>query len=514
MNTGSSQRINKAVIAFPALVLVVLASQEGWSEILRAGFNWNASGAGFMAFLAAFYLLWQRRDVFAESGKSSLQALLITVLSSIGYMLGITWDIQVLVHACAIFMLYGFVCCFLVKEALLALLPVCIALLFAVPIPGILNEMISDNLRMIDAKIVENIGHGFGLPITRFGTIVSVNQIPVDVGRDCDGLRLLWPLLLAAYTAAANEKIHPGVKAAVCLLALPAALALNLIRLAITTYLYGYASPEYVAHVHDILGWILIVSAGFVPFLFIAKVTEWGSYGQDETTSEKADGRSLALDKYAPTGAVIVAGCLALFSWQNASETPGHESHAALAKELNALPYKIGRWVGEDRAVPKREMEILKADSLMQRIYHRLDSEQSFLVLAAYHRDGHLANGHNAPKCYRTRGWQVATATEEHWNLAGEGVLGHSYELYRGQEKMTVVEIFSRPGFEGPVSGFSNQFAQSSAVIRYQFLLRGPKPKTDWTHHLIGQFLSSFNQIESGSPQDSTQSPWESGQYL
>jgi len=419
--------------------------------------------------------------------------------SCIGYAIGITLDIHVLCQICAKLVLYSCVCCFLGVGSLRVLAPVCVALLFSVPFPAVLNELISENLRLIDAKIVENIGHGFGLPITRFGTIVSLNHVPVDISRDCDGLRLLWPLLLAAYTASATANVHTRVKFTMCALALPAALVLNLIRLAISTYLYGFTSAEYAATVHDILGWFLIFSAGYVPFLLIANYIEHSDYAiANNTLGDDKSGSSQATNLL-PTGAVLVAGCLAIFSWQNVDYVPTKASVVELNRQIDALPYMVDKWVGEDRPVPDQEIEILKADALLQRVYYRLDSDKSVLLVAAYHLDGHAAAGHSAPKCYRTRGWQVATVEEEQWEVGRENIVGQSYEMYRGREKMTVLEIFYRPVFDGTASENPSLSDRSGPVFRYQFLVRGARPEGVWAHHLVGQFLDSFKQSASST---------------
>lgn len=172
----------------------------------------------------------------------------------------------------------------------------------------------------------------------------------------------------------------------------------------------------------------------------------------------------------------------------------GPADDEAARSRVAALPYRVDRWIGEDRTVPKREKEILDADALIQRMYHHIENDANLLVLVAYHSDGARASGHDAPRCYRVRGWQVISEAPSLWTLEGRRVTGTAYVMSRGDSRMTVFEIFSNPipsTTDGAPWGDADG---TQALLRIQFLLAGAQARSPSVYQTVGRFLSPLVQ--------------------
>ncbi|MCP4008557.1 MAG: exosortase/archaeosortase family protein [Proteobacteria bacterium] len=474
------------------LSLSAVACHEGWSAIFKASFSANSSGAGLMAFAAGGYLFWLRRDWLATPGRGSISALTVLFVSALAYYYGIDQRIDVLANSAAILFAFSMICCFLPEGSLGVLTPGAIAFLFAVPIPGIVTEMVSIPMQLFDAAVVEAVAQAVGLPVTRTGTLIAVNGITVDIDQGCDGLRLVWPMLLAAYTAAAIGIAPRWLQITICLSAIPVALVLNCIRLVITTTMYGYASPATAALVHDALGWVMVISAGFLPIVLLNSLVGPLPQSLPNPCREPAVRRKTSRpNRLAPAGVAVATGLLVMTGPLNSHELdPVHDE--IVQTQIAALPYRLDRWIGEDRPVPEREREILNADALVQRVYHEPDTGTQLVMLVAYHRDGRLATGHQAPRCYRTRGWGVVREVPFDWSIEELDLDGSIYVMSRNNARMTVFEIFSRPilamtGQSAPLNAPS-----SRALMRIQFLVSGEQAYDYSVNQSIGKFLTAL----------------------
>ncbi len=441
-----------------------------------------------MAFAAGGYLFWLRRDWLLTPGRGSLNALLVLLFSTIAYYYGVDQKVDILANSAAILFAFGMICCLLPKGSVRALAPAVIALLFAVPIPGIVTELVSIPMQLFDAAVVEAVGQIAGLPVTRTGTLIAVNGTTVDIDEGCDGLRLVWPMLLAAYTAAAIGIASRWLQLMICLSAIPVALVLNCIRLVITTTMYGYASQENAAFVHDALGWVMVISAGFLPIVLLNSLTDPlpQSLPKPVVPGQNSWSHRLAL-----SGVAMATGLLVITGPINSQElNPMHDG--IVKTRIAALPYRLDHWIGEDRPVPEREREILNADALVQRVYHEPDTNAQLVVLVAYHRDGRLATGHQAPRCYRTRGWGVVR--EEPYDWSGEEVSldGSVYVMSRNNARMTVFEIFSKPTLNETNRPTALKSPSSRALMRIQFLVSGEQIHDYSVNQSIGKFLAKL----------------------
>lgn len=474
------------------LIASVIVTRVGWSDIFAAALSAKSSGTGLMAFAAAGYLAWLRRSWFQTLGKGSVGALVVAVMAGSVYFLGVALDARVLLHVGAIFFALGAVASILQPGAWKPLLPIGVALLFAIPIPGFVSEWISIPLQMFDAYTVETLGQALGLPVSRVGTLIVINGTTVDIDAGCDGLRLVWPMLLAVHTAVCAGRATRLARLTAILLAVPAALILNFIRLALTTYLYGYTDPQIASISHDALGWILVISAGFVPFVLLDRAASAREQSGAQATTSVFKTRAASFGVAAPVGTALAATLLILTASSVSDPVTSARADQLVRHRVETLPYRIDRWIGEDRAVPQREKEILAADALVQRVYHQFDNDARLLFMVAYHRDGRRAMGHRAPRCYRVRGWEILTESPSQWTLDGIQISGSAYVLSRGTSRMTVFEFFSDMISSEEPQREAAKDEQSVASIRVQVLFDGVKADDLSTYETVGRFLESF----------------------
>lgn len=83
------------------------------------------------------------------------------------------------------------------------------------------------------------------------------------------------------------------------------------------------------------------------------------------------------------------------------------EAHLALVgRAIDEIPYKIGRWLGEDEATNPAAYELLNPNRLLQRRYTNIDDgDLSFSLLVSHCPEERDMLGHYPPVCYPAHGW-------------------------------------------------------------------------------------------------------------
>ena len=80
---------------------------------------------------------------------------------------------------------------------------------------------------------------------------------------------------------------------------------------------------------------------------------------------------------------------------------------AEVAHAMQSIPMFIGRWVGQDKEVPKEAQKLLRPNAILSRIYTSAASPTTWIVVV-HCSDARDLDGHYPPKCYPAHGWITA----------------------------------------------------------------------------------------------------------
>ena len=79
--------------------------------------------------------------------------------------------------------------------------------------------------------------------------------------------------------------------------------------------------------------------------------------------------------------------------------------NAEVLTAIDAAPYRIGQWIGEDVAVPPAALEILQTNAILSRRFRHLTSGINANLLVVHCSDARDMQGHYPPVCYPANGW-------------------------------------------------------------------------------------------------------------
>jgi exosortase B len=229
----------------------------------------NAHGPLILA-IAAWYFVRRSREIgehgLTEPKPAPLAGWLVMTTGLLLYIVGRSQTILIFevgslvpVIAGAILILFGKAVCGKFWFALFFLL-------FAIPLPGSITDVITQPMKILVSWGSEHILHAFGYPIARNGVVLSIGQYQLLVADACSGLNSLFALE-ATGLLYMNVVRHSSVARNVILaiLIVPISLATNMIRvmlLSLITYYFGNEAGQ--GFVHSFSGMLLFMTALFL----------------------------------------------------------------------------------------------------------------------------------------------------------------------------------------------------------------------------------------------------------
>ena len=223
----------------------------------------------------AGWLVWLRRSrLHSLRVAPSLWGPLIITAGWVLSWAGIQLEVQAAWHAGALITLLGCMVCLSGLAPIVQFLPVFIALLFVIPVPGTIRLAIAQPLQAMATSVTQSMLELLGMPVTRLGNVLLIHGQQVAVGEACNGMRMVFALGLVVYAFAFSLPLRPGVRATLLLLSPVAALVSNVIRLIPTTLFFGYGTIEHAQVFHDAAGWVMLPVA-LLMLVGVLKMIRW-----------------------------------------------------------------------------------------------------------------------------------------------------------------------------------------------------------------------------------------------
>lgn len=266
------------IVAGVLLVAAIFAGLEQWRDIFMIASRDEEASHIFLVIPIAIWLVWIRRVRFRRCPPRPSWVGVVMILA--GYVLmefGFRNAFQAGLHGGAVLMALGAVVTVVGTQVMANFFPAVAILALLVPIPGNLRLAIAGPLQNATARVTTGTLEMMGFYVERSGNLVNINDMPVAVAEACNGMRMVFALLLVAYAFAFTVPLRNSVRMMVLLLSPVAAIICNVFRLAPTVIMYGNQErlPEgWPDAFHDIAGWLMLPIA-FLMLLGITRALRW-----------------------------------------------------------------------------------------------------------------------------------------------------------------------------------------------------------------------------------------------
>jgi exosortase len=255
--------------------LGVAATFPAWADMYLIAYNDEEYSHIFLVPLVALWMVWVRRLRFRHCRTSG--TVLGLVIAGLGWGIssyGFYHGHQSLWHGGSVLVVLGCVVTVLGKQLLFRFFPAVAVLVFLVPVPGMIRQQIAIPLQTWTAQISQVVLEVLGVPVERSVNQLTVNGIPVNIIEACNGLRMVWPLILMSYAFSFGLPLRNSVRFVVLAASPLAAIFCNVVRILPTIWLYSYHTKKVADLFHDYSGWLMLPIA-FLILLGLIKTLRW-----------------------------------------------------------------------------------------------------------------------------------------------------------------------------------------------------------------------------------------------
>jgi exosortase len=264
-----------AILAVVLVALAVLSRYTAWADILHIARADEEASHIFLVPLVVIWLVWVRRGRFrlCQRRGTWIGPVLVAVgwaISTYGYY----HMVQSFWHGGAVLVAVGALLSVVGRDALTRFLPAFVVLVFLVPIPGRIRQQAAIPMQTATAAVTESLFDLAGAPVERSGNQLSINGQDVFIAEACNGMRMVFALVLVSYAFAFGEPLRNYVRFLILAACPLSAILCNVIRVVPTLWLYGYSSKQVADTFHTASGWVMLVIA-FLLLMLIVRVLRW-----------------------------------------------------------------------------------------------------------------------------------------------------------------------------------------------------------------------------------------------
>jgi exosortase len=264
------------VVGLAALLGVGIAvTWDAWADMFFIARRDEEQSHVLLVPVIAAWLAWMRRARLRRCPRDRRWIGPVFIVAGwLLYSLGDLRLVQSFWHLGAIAVAVGCFLSFAGARYLTRLLPAFAVLAVAVPVPGMVREWLAPPLQQATAEATRRTLSLVGVEVARAGSTLSINGQDILIAEACNGLRMVFALMLVSYAFAYSSPIRNGVRVLIVAMSPVTAIACNVLRLVPTVWVHGFVSAEAGEWMHELGGWVMLPVA-FLLLLGMFRGLRW-----------------------------------------------------------------------------------------------------------------------------------------------------------------------------------------------------------------------------------------------
>jgi len=444
----------------------------------------------FLVLPLFLYFVWQVKDRLVRAGGSRWPGYLALAGAGLLFLAGKLGSLEALVFASMWASLAGGMLLAFGAGAIRPLLFPFAVLLFAIPAPPFITNLLSFNLRLISTEMAVGLLHKLSVPAFADGNIIEMGMLKLQVVDACSGLRFFFPTILMSLVI--GQLLHRRLWPKLVLLAAsaPVSVVTNSLRLAITGVLVRYVDPALAeGFFHDFSG--LVVN--FMSILALAALTlvmrrferPLATDDKEAMATQAPVGPSHLLLTHAGVAAAFLIG-LHLFQslLLGSMIIPQRQT-------FDGFPMAVGQWQGSRAFLDQEILDALWADDYVQGNFANPATGNVLTLLIPYYAMQTTRHTAHAPAaCLLGGGWTLsAKRTIEPNPETGRIFPVHQMVMEKGGRR-----IISNFWFQGRGRVVTNEYLNKLYLFRDSILMR----RTDGALVRVEMLLHPGQPVEEG----------------
>jgi len=314
---------------------------------------------------------------------------------------------------------YGFVIClaglilsFFGWKTLKTLAPSLIYLFFAIPLPRLIEVVLTDKMQLISTTIGVVILQTFGISVFQEGNIIDLGTVKLQVVEACSGLRYLYPLLSFGFIVSFLFDGPFWKRAVIFLSTVPLTLGMNALRIALVGILVNrWGSGMAEGFMHYFEGWsifALCVAVLLMETWLLSKIGKNKDHLRFDYISLPTGSLFAESCRLKSSGisalvlCVLLAGLLTFANLNRREEiVPPHMPFAL-------FPLTLGQWHGRQESLDPTIRETLRATDYWNADYRYGEVGTPINLFIAWYASQRVGvAAHSPANCIPGSGWQV-----------------------------------------------------------------------------------------------------------
>lgn len=384
--------------------------------------HWNNEDFSYcyLVPLVAGYLAYLNKDRLRQVSFSySSSGLFVLGAAGVLFLIGRMGALETIVYFSIWLTIAGIVMLMLGWQGLKAMNFPLFILLFIVPLPPFINQLLTFKLRLISSGLSVGLMRLVGLSAFREGNIIEIGATQLQVVDACSGLRFVYPLILMGLIVGYLFHKRWWERIVLVTIAIPISIGSNALRIAITGFLTKKVSPELAeGFFHGFSGWLVfMVSLGIL--LIVGRIIKdlgrkSGSSREPKAQSPKLKGRCTALStvSHQPSAKYLWSGTGILLLFGLIQYGISYNMIKPARTSFAEFPSQISEWQGERTFLTQDIMESLWADDYVQIHFANRRNGQTLLLFVPYYEYQDTKHCAHAPiSCLLGGGWAQISRT-------------------------------------------------------------------------------------------------------
>lgn len=412
---------NNRILNFGLIVAVLFVfAIANWPVLVNMEGHWSSGDNSYCYLIIPLflYLCWEKKDTFGfdrfEWNPVGIVPVILFALLMVAGELGSVETLQYFgIWGCIVgilFVLYG------IRIRHLAF-PILI-LLFIVPMPPFINQMLTFNMKLAASTLSVFMMRAADMTVYQTGNIIDIGMTQLQVVDACSGLRYFVPLILMGllFGYFYNKKFWK--KALLLAIVPPLSILVNGLRIFATGMLHMWGYPELAEDFfHDFSGWLVFMIAGAILLGVSVILKRIDPHEENSHTVRKTDSKNTSMYKQF-TLAIILGFIFVGTGW--AIQTLPSSRNLPDRSSFATFPMTLGEWKATRNYLSDKILDSLWADDYVSAVYRKDGSLNTIQILIPFYEyQGTRHTAHAPQSCMLGGGWNLIKSEDRAVGLGG-----------------------------------------------------------------------------------------------
>ncbi len=417
--TGDNHFINWGV--FWLLVAIVGAGvffQDGIEALFQAWQLPEYSHGPIIPILSAFLLLKQLRDypINPDVPRNRWPGVLLVLFSIAIGLLGSLAGIGDIVAYALIFWVGGVLLISWGWTTGKHFWPGVVHLVYMLPLPGVIYYKTTTYLQFTSSELGVVFLRLMDIPVFLDGNIIDLGVLKLHVAEACSGLTYVFPIMSFSYVFAALYRGPIWHKAFLLLAAVPIAILMNAVRIALAGIIVQNYGVEWLSgFTHFFEGWVIFLACILILFALAWLLLFLNP--QRLTLTDALDlemtglGTQLARIQFVQPSKELIGSSILMLSVLVVMHIVPERGGPTLNRDSFAVfPRSLGNWQqdGPAQFLERSVAETLGADDYHQIMLSKAGEKHSVGLFMAWYDDQSKGGVHSPEICLPGAGWEIA----------------------------------------------------------------------------------------------------------